>query len=197
MVWVAFAIGPRNALSTNEYYNTLPDLKVISTFRSRSIWVNVYCLNPRGKMPANGSSLNFGKLLSFLIFTFGAGLLQLWILLLLLYLKGNPPSAAELLGDGGLYFFSTSLAFSSFVALTNHASIKFGDLHFNVTAIMLFPIIIIAIVAYVSVLSDKIGIAAAPFSNHLLSQFSCLILASIYGFYVATVTGVFKRSQNA
>lgn len=62
---------------------------------------------------------------------------------------------------------------------------------FNITFIVLGLVTVIAIVAYVSVLTDKIG-TPSPFSAQIVSQIVCVCLASSYAFYVSTVTGVFK-----
>ncbi|HHC6517486.1 hypothetical protein [Vibrio parahaemolyticus] len=134
----------------------------------------------------------FGKLLSFILVTFGIGLLQIWILLIALVLTNKPISVHEILGDGGLYFFSTVLALSSFITLTSHkADLSYGSTGFNISLIVLGLVTVIAIVAYVSVLTDKIG-TPSPFSAQIASQIMCVCLASSYAFYVSTVTGVFK-----
>ena len=134
-----------------------------------------------------------GKIISFVLFTFGAGLLQMWILFFALYFSDKNPTLEALLGDGGLYFFSTALVYSSLVSLISHTSFRFGDLHLNITIIAVSPVTLIAIVAYVSVLFSNIGNLASPFSNHIFPQLSCLLLAMAYAFYVATITGVFKK----
>ncbi len=137
-------------------------------------------------------SINNGKIVSFILFTFGAGLLQMWILYIALFLDKKNPTLASLLGDGGLYFFSTALAFSSLVTLITHTSLKFGDRNLNITLFVIPPITLIAIVAYVSVLFANIGTVASPFSSQILPQITCFLLAAAYAFYVATITGVFS-----
>lgn len=139
------------------------------------------------------TSISTGKVLSFIFFTFGAGLLQLWILFLVLYFSGRNPTLSNLLGDGGLYFFSTALAFSSFVALISHTPLKFGDGNLNITLFVIGPITLIAAISYVSSLFSNIGTQAAPFANQLLPQLACFLLASTYAFYVSTITGVFRK----
>ena len=139
------------------------------------------------------ASISQGKVLSFIFFTFGAGLLQLWILFLVLYFSGKNPTISNLLGDGGLYFFSTALAFSSFVGLISHVPLKFGDLSLNITLLVIGPITLIATISYVSSLFSNIGTQVAPFANQLMPQITCFLLASAYAFYVSTITGVFKK----
>jgi hypothetical protein len=134
-----------------------------------------------------------GKIVSFVLFTFGAGLLQMWILFFALYFSNKSPTLEALLGDGGLYFFSTALVYSSLVSLISHTALKFGDSYLNITFITVSPVTLIAIVAYVSVLFSNIGKLASPFANHIIPQLSCLTLSMTYAFYVATVAGVFKK----
>lgn len=133
-----------------------------------------------------------GRILSFGLLTVGGGLLQLWVLYLMAIATGTAPTLGELLGDGGLYFFATSLSFSSFVSLSSSTPIKFGTNHFNVTILLVGPVTLLAVVMYISVLSGAVGQQASPFSNHILSQLGCTFASLVYGLYVGVVTGFFE-----
>ena len=138
-----------------------------------------------------------GRVLSFFIITIGGGLLQLWVLSLILMTNQSPIRIGDLLGDGGLFFFATSLAFTSFVSLSSKMSIVFGTGQFNVTLVIVAPITLLAVVVYSTVLSGSLGQKAAPFADHVTAQIACAFAAVIYAFYVCTAIGFFKEKANA
>jgi uncharacterized membrane protein len=134
------------------------------------------------------------KLLTFIIFTFFGGLLQLWVLFLVLVFLGKPPSAGALLGDGGLYFFSTSLALSSLASLWQKKPLKYDDTTTIISIGCVGITLLLAVVAYVSVLSSGLGRVTSPFSTttHITSQLSCAVLASVYAMYVTRQIGLWE-----
>ncbi len=140
-------------------------------------------------------SISKGKIFSFAIITLGGGLLQLWILCFMKFQSEHMLNPSQILGDGALYFFSTSLAFSSFVTLSSFAPIKFGGIHFNCTLLLVMPLTFWSVVDYVSILSKSTK-ELYPFSNHLTPQICCVIAALVYAFYVCLVTGLFEESQD-
>ena len=136
-----------------------------------------------------------GKVIGFLALTVGGGLLQLWVLSITLMSTGKTVKISEVLGDGGLFFFSTSLACTSFLSLIDKNSLEFGSVNFNITLVILTPVSLYAVVSYSSVLSASSGRGAYPFGGHTKPQIICAIAALVYAFYVCTVTGFFHEND--
>lgn len=138
--------------------------------------------------------MNFstGKVLTFVLATLFGGLLQLWILWLILAVALNKSvGAGELLGDGGLFFFSTSVTASSFLLLIDQHPLKAGTSDFNVTLLLVGTVGVSAVVVYAAVMSANFG-TSNPFREYLGPQLACAIAAFVYAFYVAVRTGQLK-----
>jgi len=80
--------------------------------------------------------LNHGRLISFFILVVLLGSLQLWVLMIVLKALDQPIELKRLLGDGGLFFFSTSLAIGSAVTLWDQKSTPFGGEDFLITLLL-------------------------------------------------------------
>jgi len=139
--------------------------------------------------------MRLGKILSFLVLTVSGGLLQLWVLALMMYAHHEEIYLGSLLGDGGLFFFSTSLVCTSFLLLANQREMILGSADFNVTIILGGSLTLTSVVYYSSVLSGTVGRVTAPFSSHLGVMICCAIIAVVYAFYVAVVTKFFRSQQ--
>lgn len=143
-------------------------------------------------MGALNTHLSLGKLLTFFFVTVIFGLLQVWALwLILVFGLGKPVAVGELLGDGGLFFFATSVTVSSFLVLTNKYSLRFGKPDLNVTLILAGSTAFAAVVIYASVMSARFG-TANPFKEQLWPQLACAVAALVYALYVAVRTGQLK-----
>ncbi|MGP8048983.1 MAG: hypothetical protein ACLPYB_00095 [Desulfobaccales bacterium] len=134
-----------------------------------------------------------GRLLSLILITVGGGLLQLWVLVLIIVNTGGKLNIGSLLGDGGLFFFATTLAFHSFLILIDHEPLRIGSSNLNITLLLVGPVMVTSMVTYASVLSIALGKIILPFSNHLAPQIICSLCALTYAFYVGTVTSFGRR----
>jgi hypothetical protein len=139
-----------------------------------------------------------GKFITFLLLTIFGGLLQLWVLWITLFTKAveeniSGPTFAQLIGDGVLFFFATSLVFSSFLTLVDSRSLKLGSADLNLSLVVIALVLLLATVTYVSVLtSAKAEQNNLPFETHWLQQVICAFAAVAYACYVGTVTGFFR-----
>ena len=134
------------------------------------------------------------RLIAFLFFTFFCGLLQLWVLFMVLVFLGKVPSPGALLGDGGLYFFSTSLALSSLASLWQKGPLEYESTATIISVVCVGITLFLAVVAYVTVLSSDFGKVALPFSTvrHISSQLACAIVSSSYALYVSKQIGLWE-----
>lgn len=132
-----------------------------------------------------------GKLISYLLLTIGGGLLQLWVLSLILVNQGKEVTLEKLLGDGGLLFFSTSLLSTSFLALLEVKSLKLGTAPLNISVALGLPITIATVVLYTSCLKDISCPPALPLRDHVLEQIICASGSLIYALYVCTTSKFF------
>ena len=134
------------------------------------------------------------KLFAFIFFTFGCGLLQAWTLMLVKALPENGSfQPMVIFNDGGLYFFSTSLVFSSFLTLRSApgADFSLGSHQSTMGFLLIGPTVLLAVVNYVYVLSQTPALTE-PFATQRAYQLACVFCASVYAIYVAVVTGMFK-----
>jgi hypothetical protein len=145
------------------------------------------------------AKISCGRILYFLLLTLGGGLLQLWTLALIFYATDKPLGVSNLLGDGGLFFFSTSLACTSFRLLHNYRELRFGSADSILSIILAGSLTFISVVCYTTVLSPILSGAvkrpAILFANHLYTQVGCATAAITYALYVASVTKVFRREK--
>ncbi|MBJ7311656.1 hypothetical protein ACFOLJ_28445 [Rugamonas sp. CCM 8940] len=136
----------------------------------------------------------FGKLVVFSSITFGLGLLQAWIAILLVGIKTEHFHPARIFSDGGLFFFAASLASSSYLSLraTPNLDTSYGS-PANVMSLLLMGwTYFLALVGY---LSQAVNTPECPsFDGEVLTamQIVCVFCASMYAFYVATVSGMLR-----
>lgn len=137
--------------------------------------------------------MSLGRILSFIIMLLFGGLLQLWVvMIILLNVKGIELTIGMLLKDGGLFFFSTSLAYNSFFVLVDKYDLKLGSAHFNISVSLVGLITIIAVVVYSLAQNNilSLGTPALSENNYVYSQISCTVASFTYAFYVASETGL-------
>ncbi len=138
-----------------------------------------------------------GRFLCFFFATVLLGVLQLWILglLVLTSLVPQPPggvSLAQVLGDGGLFFFATTLTVSSGLTLLDALRPRVGDRDFTITLIVCPLVLFFAVTVYAAVHAKSFGHDPLPFQSHVLPQIACMLFALGYWFYVGIRTGWFK-----
>jgi len=139
--------------------------------------------------------MTLGRFVIFFFATVVLGVLQLWILGLLLLTAIVPQSSVnlgKLLGDGGLFFFATTLTVSSALSLWDTRRPQIGDWDTVLTFIGGGVVLFIAVVVYAAVHSKSFGSEPLPFQSHLMPQLTCVAFALGYWFYVGFRTGWFK-----
>lgn len=139
--------------------------------------------------------MQLGRFLSFFIGVFFIGLLQLWILFMVLLAIGHPIRISEILGDGGLFFFSTSLLTNSMLSLADFKPIKFGSKEFIVTLLALLGVILPVIVYYTAILSNGGLSEPRPFGDIVPLQIGCLLGAVVYWFFSGIIVGIFVKKE--
>ena len=138
--------------------------------------------------------MQVGRLITFVLGVVGVGLLQLWVLIIILHARGSPINAKEILGDGGLFFFSTSLVVGSAISLFDTHDLKIGSRDCNVTLILCGGVLLITVGFYASVLSQD-GLKQHPFAQHMLLQIGCTVVAIGYWYYMGVSTGLFIKKE--
>ena len=133
--------------------------------------------------------------MSFLMVVVGVGLLQLWSMLLLLGINGKPIEISDLLGDGGTFFFSTSLSVGCMLNLFDARPVKIGNLDFNFTFICCGGVVYLSAFYYAAVLSRSSASVVNPFGSHIVVQIACISVALAYWFYVGLRIGLFVRKH--
>ncbi|MCH7575693.1 MAG: hypothetical protein IIA59_11280 [Candidatus Marinimicrobia bacterium] len=125
----------------------------------------------------------------------GVGLLQIWVLLMVLQANGHPAHIEEILGGGGLFFFATSIVVGSALSLFDYSPPKIGSLDFNMSAICCGVVLLVTVVYYTEVLSGG-GVAEPnPFSKHVVQQLFCTSVALWYWYYSGRRTGLFVKKD--
>lgn len=142
------------------------------------------------------TSAHLGRIVSFGLIAIGGSLLQIWILLLALSAINRPVTSGVIFGQGGLFFFATSMVFTSLAALLASGPVRFGTADFNITLLIVGPITLLVAVVYSSVLSGPMGTDANPFEAHRSAQLACAFAAVAYAFFVAQKTEIFRRGGN-
>ena len=133
-----------------------------------------------------------GKLFLFVISNLVVGLLQVWVLYLALATIGKEHNLPVLLGDGGLFFFSTSLIVNSTLVLLAQAPGKLSTVDIVFIVLTIAGSLIGSIVVYAVVLTTRLG-TVAPFHDHIGAQLSCACAALVFAFFVGVRTGYFVR----
>lgn len=139
--------------------------------------------------------MHFGRIFSFLLTIIGGSLLQLWVLMLILKATNNPVTTGQLLGDGGLFFFASSLAVGSAISLIDNCKIVFGNIDFIMTLLICFGLIIIVVAYYASILTNVGFDEPDPFANNIRLQIGCAFCAIAYWFYSGVRIGLFTKKD--
>lgn len=104
------------------------------------------------------------------------------------------PSPTELarrvFGDGGLFFFSTSLAIGSFSSLASKTGLQLGTARLNITLMLVGPVLLLAVVIYSGV-SASTPAVTSPFAAYQIHQLLCVTASLVYSIYVGITTGAF------
>ncbi|MDO9069573.1 MAG: hypothetical protein Q7W05_14115 [Deltaproteobacteria bacterium] len=137
----------------------------------------------------------FGKFITYVGLNIFLGLIQLWVVAIILWID---PSVAlswtVLLRDGGLYFFSSSLVLSSVYSLFSYNNVmKVGSVELNTTIFLACPVLLLASIGY-AVFFTRTQINALPISEfaHSLAQLVCASSALAYAVFCADSTGQLK-----
>jgi hypothetical protein len=136
-------------------------------------------------------TFSVGKFALFTLYTILGGLGQVWFLYLALYALGREHSLPVILGDGGLFFFNTSLTASSAFLLVEELRGKSSPWHRAFTTLAIV-ISISAVVYYIAIFTHHPG-NSAPFHDHVKPQLALAVLAFTYAGFVAKETGFFSR----
>jgi hypothetical protein len=139
--------------------------------------------------------MQIGRLITFTLAVIGGGLMQLWVLLLVLKANGHPLLLKDLLGDGGLFFFATSLAVGSSISLFDSHKLVIGNADCNITLIVCGGVVLLAVIYYASTLSSSSPRVAAPFAKHIGLQLGCCCAAVVYWYYTGVRTGLFTKKD--
>lgn len=141
-----------------------------------------------------------GRFVSLVLLTVGGGLLQLWVTLILLA-ELDSLKVTTLLGDGGVFFFSTSLIYTSILTFLSKKEFKIGTLSFNLTVPLVASVTLYTVIVYaVCQVKACVPSAAAetdgmmrtlPFADHWVPQIICGSAAIVYAVYVCTEVGFF------
>jgi hypothetical protein len=139
--------------------------------------------------PLGGSAMvfnfSFSKFVLFVTATVVGGLAQVWLLYFVLLNMGKEHDVSAILGDGGLYFFATSLTASSALVYFEHKPTNTVPWDWTCT--------ILAIAAsMVSVAATHPGVPS-PFRDQSLPQITCAAVSFVYSTFVAQRTGYFAR----
>lgn len=120
------------------------------------------------------------------------GLLQVWVLYIALSSLGKPHTLPLLLGDGGLFFFATSLTVNSVLVLLAESPARPLPWDLSITLFTILGTLVPSIVVYTAVLTNNPNVVA-PFQDHTPSQISVAILAMAYALFVGVRTGYFNK----
>jgi hypothetical protein len=139
--------------------------------------------------------MSIGRFLSYFILVIIGGLIQFWVLLLVFKMQGQEIKIELLLKDGSLFFFSTSLAYSSLYTLIVKHPLKLGGAPLNISLLAIGIISVTSLVVYATINNHKIQTYLFPIDSFqvIQSQVFVVIASLVYSLYVATVTGLFAK----
>ncbi len=140
-----------------------------------------------------------GRIISFFFGIIVCGLLQVWVVIIVLLSSGKPVDFQNVIGNGGLFFFSTSLVVGSALNLFDKNPIKLGTVDFNMTMMLCGMVLFLAVSFYMAVLFGIESQNAKPFSGskiHLLTQILCALCAISYWCFVCVRRGMFNRDKD-
>jgi hypothetical protein len=138
-------------------------------------------------------ALNFSasKFALFVTSTVVGGLAQVWFLYVALLAIGKAHDLSALLGDGGLFFFTTSLTASSALIFFEHRPKIDNEWDLLLTFIACVASAG-AIAYFIAIIVTHLG-SAAPFRDHAVPQVAFAVTSFTYSLFVAARTGYFRR----
>lgn len=139
--------------------------------------------------------MHFGRFVTFACGVIFGSLLQLWVLALMLNATNLPIAFPELLGNGGLFFFATSLAVGSALSLFDHYPVKIGSIDFLFTFFLAGPLMLVVVVYYTATMSNGGFGTVHPFKSYVTLQLGCSAMAMVYWFYSGLRTGLFVKKS--
>jgi ABC-type phosphate transport system permease subunit len=131
------------------------------------------------------------KIALFMVANVVGGLFQIWVLAVILSIDGEDHRIGVLLGDGGLFFFATSLTVNSFLIFEGSRR-KHSAIERTFTLLAILLTIGMSVAVYAAVFTHQLG-KVEPFHDHVVSQIALASLALIYAMFVAERTGYFSR----
>ena len=134
--------------------------------------------------------MSFTRFISFLLIVIIFGLFQVWISVI----DNWNFDINRALGNGGLFFFSTSLVVSSSIELHDEKGLKIGNRDFLFGLITGVPVFAISLVTYTRGISDEL-IKAQTFIETPQQQSVVVLLSIVYWIYVGFRTGKFKQKR--
>jgi len=137
------------------------------------------------------ATFNSGKLALFTASTAVGGLAQVWLLYVALLARHKEHNLPALLGDGGLFFFTTSLTATSALMLFERLPRRPTSWDLTWTLVVL-GVCLCAVVYYTAVLLDNLKVVA-PFHDHVSAQLACALMAFLYALFAAARTGYFRK----
>ena len=145
--------------------------------------------------------MSWARVISFVVLTIIGSLLQIWVVCLILAMRGNPSiEFAKLFADGNLFFFATSLVYGSWFSLfSSPRGYAAQAASFAITLLCVGIVTLLSLVAYSTSAYEAIRGNPLPFpaENYLAAQIVCAIISVVYAFYVCVVTGMFSYTEVA
>ncbi len=133
------------------------------------------------------------RLITFLLVLVGGGLLQIWVILGVVLYQGDSITLSEILADGGLLFFSSSLISASAIHLFDHQKPDAGSIDTLFSIVTIGLVFIITIVFYTASLASGEFAGARSFSDHINTQLACVGMAISYWIFCGFRTGLFVK----
>src|SRR5712692_7327809 len=99
-------------------------------------------------------AFSFAKLTLFAVANILGGLVQIWILCVFLATQGKQYDIGLLLGDGGLFFFATSLTVSSLLVFLEQSRARRSPIDNLFTLLAIMAVLMVSVVVYTAVLGN-------------------------------------------
>ncbi len=135
---------------------------------------------------------SIGKVFLFISANILVGLLQVWVLYGALAVLGKDHSVGVILGDGGLFFFATSLTVNAILMMFSEGSAKIGPIDVTFTLFAIVGGLVMSAVFYGVIMTSNLE-AVSPFHDQVGPQVSCALLAFAYALYTSVRTGYFSK----
>jgi len=127
--------------------------------------------------------MNKTKFTTFILVIFGLGLAQFWIVTLIFWYKELGITTSLYFGEGNLFFFSTSLVYSSAYLLYKNNRSYGRDRNYTIIAVSLVSAL--AIIGYTSEMVTATEQVRSPLflGRYGIGQIACFLLAAIFSIY--------------